>query len=335
MISVYLVDPDQAYAERLIPRFEAIPDTRIRLHYCGTAEELKKHSDTAPPSCVLYSQALDERELRQAVSTKTHAFFFAWDDASLGLKYLPVSTFYHRLLHLLSEHIQIPSPSVHPGKLMVFTSYDGGVGVSTLVRAVATALLDTRKSRDVLFLDLDPFRRDLFPAVSEPSEDAYTLSDLVIAMRLPGMDAALRLDACLLIQQKIHYLLMPSRPEDFYQVRSDEWKNVFDLLKSKDMDILVDCSRDMLFHIPALVSSADRMLVMSRRSECDPVRLSQSVGYEWNSKVDRLVVRENEASGMDAGRLSHQSGICVAGKQDLQQIIHTPLVQGVVSWIAG
>lgn len=310
--TVLVLDPDVTYQARFMARVEKSPDDPLDWEWARDVEAALARM--TPPDLLLVSEELDQDAVIRAYSQcEQTPLMMMWRKTApaydaVGLcKYQSVEAIRHYVLYVLSlQKPRIPQNS-RGGKLLAFSSVDGGVGTSTLARAAARAYI-ARQDRALFYWSMDPLGRG---RLSVETSSPFTLSDLVLSMRLNSGDPVLRLDACRIHQGKLSTILPPKRASDAMEITTQEWVRFFELLKDSEEKILIDLPIGYFYTMPDLVRQLDGLVLILRRAERGLVEhWSQLAHYPWKAGRDHIIVREGKAPA---------EGVCVPYLEDANQ----------------
>lgn len=295
---IAVLDPDSSYRDRFLKQWKTYPKEGVGLNWYDTPEAFAEVCRTRHVDAILVSPHLAGDALESVIQAiLPPPILWYWregNDAGDMEKYQPVSRIRQEILHRLSA---LPShePTVtRGGKLLFCTALSGGVGLSAIVQALAFTLKNHLPDKKIFIHAMQPFSLPECAIASVPTaQETYTLSDVVLSMRMPLSDVNMRLASCTVSRHGLDSIAAPKRAADFFEIREEEWVRLFETLKEREEWVLLDCPVGWLWRFPALLSVADRMLVIRHGESDQAVRLFlEALPYSWQDGKDALLDRK-------------------------------------------
>lgn len=195
-------------------------------------------------------------------------------------KYLSMPNFYRAILYNLSKKAEFSSTcrKEEKGSFIIMTAMAGGLGLSSLAYALSCSMAEKSQEK-LLYFNPDPFKF----IDKNDSRLSYDLADLVCSMRIPHADPLARLKACSVKEGAFYTINPPDNPADFFQIRKDEWGQIFSLLRQEYEKIILDIAYFSLINFHDFLNKGDRLIVLGR----DP-----KMKAAWN-KMPKLKSQES------------------------------------------
>lgn len=316
---VTIVDPDEGYRDRFYPRFMQHKGP-LQLQWARSPEELRGAPQNTC-ALLLIDPAFSEdpywREQRW-----TFVPVRRWSEKSETnaiCKMQSVDQIYREMLFVLSEERQQEPDRLHPanGALTLFMSTEAPATTKAFSRAVAKDVANRQASATVFFRSIDL----LAPSDEffEQTDRDYTLSDLILSMRMPKGNPALRMAACESREDGFSTIRMPLRRKDLLEITDEEWAHFFSLLKEKYDVVLLSIHPDFLVQRRKACAEIDRIVWLG--NETSARDWSSLADYPWKEGWDYLLPRKPE-----------QQSLCVdqkEGKEVVQWMIENLAVKSV------
>lgn len=338
-VTVLIIDSDVTFKGRLLARIERDPDDLLQWRWAETLEEALR-LPALDPALILVEEGIELEQVREAFSHLVlPPRLLVWRDGPPAFdtwgvnKFQSAEALRRTILHVISLSAPRVQHVPRGGKLFAFTGIDGGVGTSTIVRATARTYV-RRIGGPLFYWSMDPLGRGrLFLDGTSP----YTLSDLILSMRLTAGDPVMRLAACLIKDGGLATLSPPKRAEDVMEIEPDEWLRFFQLLKDTQEKILVDLPTAFFYVMPELVQALDGLFLVLRNEERGLLeRWAALTKYSWEGR-DRVIVREAPRGG-DAIYLpfiESRPPIERRSPEDIEQELQQqPALEEVVRWMS-
>lgn len=301
---IAVIDPDVRYRDRFLTQWKNQPQEGVEIEWMVTsAAFLEAHHLCPYDRVILDDSALDihaKDEIKKAI-TPTHLFYWQDKTDARGLaKYQPVSRLRQELFYLLSHQQNGEHSAETSGQLIFCTALQGGIGVSTVTKALAAGYRHLFPQQAVFYFGVQPFwsLKDLYLDSEKNTALPYTLADVILAMRTPCADAEMRLAACVTEQDGVETFIPPSRPADFFDISQEEWIRLFRLVKKRASLVFVDCPAGWLWHFSTFFSVADRLFLFSDSCEEEGIRaFLDAIPYTWKEGRDAFIERKEAAEG--------------------------------------
>lgn len=219
---IAVLDPDSSYRDRFLKQWKTYPKEGVGLNWYDTQEALAEVCRTRRVDAILVSPHLAGDALESVIQAiLPPPILWYWregNDAGDMEKYQPVSRIRQEILHRLSA---LPShePTVtRGGKLLFCTALSGGVGLSAIVQALAFTLKNHLPDKNIFIHAMQPFSLPECAIASVPTaQETYTLSDVVLSMRMPLSDVNMRLASCTVSRHGVDSIAAPKRAADFFE----------------------------------------------------------------------------------------------------------------------
>lgn len=302
---IAVLDPDIRYRDRFLAQWNAAPKEGVEIEWMTSLESfLEAHRDRRYDALLADENALDKKAKKQIERIAPQTDLFYWRDQSDEhgpAKYQPVSRTRRDLFHLLSCKRSTENPKDLGGQLIFCTALSGGLGVTTVTRALAMAYRRLFSDQHVFYYELKPFSTSEKFSLStkQNATSSYTIADVVLAMRMPAADVDLRLAACTVEQNGVATLLPPHHAADFFDITKEEWVALFHAVKKRHSCVFLDCPPGWLWQFSSFFSVTDRLLLFSNGKEEDRLRaFLDLIPYTWKEGRDAFLERgDSEESG--------------------------------------
>lgn len=259
-IQAAILDSHIAFVSRLKKELEAISFGHLQIHCFGKTENLFESLKVLKPDLILSDRPIDEEEWKkhsslslrcpeeevQSLISSPTCLFVMWteektEDPGKLYRFQNAQSLYREILSLLSKKkgekrdLQEENSSC---RKIVFGSFFGGTGVTTLSQACAYQWAEEEPDQRILYFDIDPLGTGMGEG---PGEELCGWDRLYLSAKSRKSDLSLTMRT---EEKKLagHYYFFPypAKPGAFFELVERDRRELYQFIQSAYQGIVFD-----------------------------------------------------------------------------------------------